>query len=112
MKCGVFMTPYNPPSRTARQVFDWAIDMARICDDAGYTDDMIGEHYTLGWENIPMPEAIIAAYAQTTRQIRFAPMIRNPGRSRCGGLPQRCVPRSGCRISSPPDRRMRSYDFE
>src|SRR3546814_4617599 len=35
---------------------------------------MIGEHYTLGWENIPMPEAVIAACAQTTKNIRFAPM--------------------------------------
>lgn len=74
MQCGVFMTPYNPPSRTPRQVFDWAIDIARICDEAGYADYMIGEHYTLGWENIPMPEAIIAACAQTTKNIRFAPM--------------------------------------
>ncbi|EAT06815.1 LLM class flavin-dependent oxidoreductase [Sphingobium sp. 10 DY56-G10] len=74
MQCGIFMTPYNPPSRTARQVFDWALDIARIADEAGYADFMIGEHYTLGWENIPMPEAIIAACAQTTKQIRFAPM--------------------------------------
>lgn len=74
MQCGVFMTPYNPPSRTPRQIFDWALDIARICDDAGYADFMIGEHYTLGWENIPLPEAIIAACAQTTKSIRFAPM--------------------------------------
>jgi alkanesulfonate monooxygenase SsuD/methylene tetrahydromethanopterin reductase-like flavin-dependent oxidoreductase (luciferase family) len=68
------MTPYNPPSRTPRQVFDWAVNIAQICDGAGYADFMIGEHYTLGWENIPMPEAIIAACAQTTKQMRFAPM--------------------------------------
>ncbi len=74
MQCGIFMTPYNPPSRTPRQVFDWAVDIARIADEAGFADFMIGEHYTLGWENIPMPEAIIAACAQTTKQIRFAPM--------------------------------------
>src|SRR3546814_15924014 len=74
MQCGIFMTPYNPPSRTPRQVFDWALDIARIADEAGYTDYMIGEHYTLGWENIPMPEAFIAACAQTPKNIRFAPM--------------------------------------
>jgi alkanesulfonate monooxygenase SsuD/methylene tetrahydromethanopterin reductase-like flavin-dependent oxidoreductase (luciferase family) len=74
MQCGIFMTPYNPPSRTPRQVFDWAVGIARIADEAGYADFMIGEHYTLGWENIPMPEAIIAACAQTTQRIRFAPM--------------------------------------
>jgi len=74
MQCGIFMTPYNPPSRTPRQVFDWAVDIAMIADDAGFADYMIGEHYTLGWENIPMPEAIISACARTTEQIRFAPM--------------------------------------
>ena len=74
MQCGIFMTPYNPPSRTARQVFDWAVDIARIADEAGYADFMIGEHYTLAWENIPMPEAIISACAHTTKNIRFAPM--------------------------------------
>jgi len=51
MQCGIFMTPYNPPHRTPRQVFDWALDIARIADEAGYVDFMIGEHYTLGWEN-------------------------------------------------------------
>ncbi|QEH79238.1 LLM class flavin-dependent oxidoreductase [Sphingomonas sp. C8-2] len=74
MKCGIFLTPYNPPSRTPRQVFDWSLDIAHIADAAGYADFMIGEHYTLAWENIPMPEAIMAAAAQGTKQIRFAPM--------------------------------------
>lgn len=74
MQCGIFLTPYNPPSRTPRQVFDWSLDMARIGDEAGYTDFMIGEHYTLAWENIPLPEAIIAGAAQITKNIRFAPM--------------------------------------
>ncbi len=35
---------------------------------------MIGEHYTLAWENIPFPEVIIGAAAPLTKQIRFAPM--------------------------------------
>ena len=74
MQCGIFMTPYNPPSRTARQVFDWAVDIARIADEAGFADFMIGEHYTLAWENIPSPDVIIAAAAQSTKTIRFAPM--------------------------------------
>lgn len=74
LQCGIFMTPYNPPSRSARQVFDWAVHIAQVADEAGFVDYMIGEHYTLAWENIPVPEAIIAACAQTTKNIRFAPM--------------------------------------
>ena len=74
MKCGIFHTPYNPPTRTPKQVFDWSLDIARIADEAGFSDFMIGEHYTLAWENIPMPEAIIAAAGPQTKTIRFAPM--------------------------------------
>ena len=74
MKCGIFHTPYNKPNRTPRQIFDWSIDIARVADEAGYADFMIGEHYTLAWENIPLPEAIIAAAAESTKHIRFAPM--------------------------------------
>ena len=74
MKCGIFHTPYNSPNRSPRQVFDWSLDIARIADEAGYADFMIGEHYTLAWENIPFPEAIISAAASITESIRFAPM--------------------------------------
>jgi alkanesulfonate monooxygenase SsuD/methylene tetrahydromethanopterin reductase-like flavin-dependent oxidoreductase (luciferase family) len=74
MQCGIFHTPYNPPSRTPREIFDWSLDIAEVADQAGFTDFMIGEHYTLAWENIPLPEAIIAGAARITKQIRFAPM--------------------------------------
>ena len=74
MKCGIFHTPYHPPARKPRAVFDWALRIAQAADQAGYADFMIGEHYTLAWENIPFPEAIIAAAAPITRNIRFAPM--------------------------------------
>lgn len=74
MQCGIFHTPYNPPSRTPRQIFEWSLEIARVADEAGFADFMIGEHYTLAWENIPLPEAIIAAAAPMTQRIRFAPM--------------------------------------
>src|SRR3546814_5421098 len=71
----IFMTPYNPPSRTPRQVFDWALDIARIADEAGYTDYMIGEHYTLGWENIPMrsEERRVGKECVSTCRSRWSP---------------------------------------
>ncbi|QWT16624.1 LLM class flavin-dependent oxidoreductase [Sphingobium xenophagum] len=74
MKCGFFHTPYILPKRTPKQVFDWSLDLAQVCDQAGFADFMIGEHYTLAWENIPAPELIIAAAANLTKTIRFAPM--------------------------------------
>ena len=35
---------------------------------------MVGEHYTLARENIPLPEVIIGAAAMITKNLRFAPM--------------------------------------
>jgi len=74
VKSGFFHTPYNLPKRTARQVFDWSLQLAQHCDQVGFTDFMIGEHSTLAWENIPCPEIVIGAAAAVTRNIRFAPM--------------------------------------
>jgi alkanesulfonate monooxygenase SsuD/methylene tetrahydromethanopterin reductase-like flavin-dependent oxidoreductase (luciferase family) len=74
MQCGIFHTPYNRPTRTPRQMLDWSMKLAVLLDEAGYADFMIGEHYTLAWENIPCPEIVIGACAPITKRIRFAPM--------------------------------------
>jgi 2,5-diketocamphane 1,2-monooxygenase len=74
MRCGIFHTPYNKPHRTPQEIFDWSMDLAKVCDEAGYRDFMVGEHYTLARENIPLPEAVIAAASMITKNIRFAPM--------------------------------------
>ncbi|GAB3629933.1 luciferase [Pandoraea terrae] len=74
MKCGIFHTPYILPKRTAREVFDWSLQLAVVADQEGFADFMIGEHYTLAWENIPCPDIVIGAAAPLTKNIRFAPM--------------------------------------
>jgi len=74
MKCGIFHTPYNLPNRSKRELFDWSLKLAQVTDQAGFSDFMIGEHYTLAWENIPCPDIIIGAAAALTKNIRFAPM--------------------------------------
>ncbi len=74
MKSGVFHVPYTRPERSPRQVFDWSILMAQICDEAGFEDFMIGEHATQAWESVPNPEIVIGAAARETERIRFAPM--------------------------------------
>jgi alkanesulfonate monooxygenase SsuD/methylene tetrahydromethanopterin reductase-like flavin-dependent oxidoreductase (luciferase family) len=49
-------------------------DIAKVCDEAGMDDYMIGEHASQAWEAIPNPELVIAAAAMQTKRIRFAPM--------------------------------------
>ena len=74
MKSGFFHTPYHRPNRPARQLFDWSLRLAVETDKVGFADFMIGEHYRLGWENIPAPELLIGAAAPMTKNITFAPM--------------------------------------
>lgn len=74
LRAGIFHTPYNKPHRTPQEMFEWSLDLARTCDEAGFKDFLVGEHYTLARENIPVPEAVIAAAAPMTKTLRFAPM--------------------------------------
>lgn len=74
MESGLIHIPYSRPGRTARQVFDFAIEVAREADAAGFTEMMVTEHATQLWENIPSPELVIAAAARETSRIKFAPM--------------------------------------
>lgn len=74
MKCAMFHTPFVKPERTGKQVFDWSLELAKVADKTGYSDFMIGEHYTIAWENIPSPDVVIAAAATVTERVRFAAM--------------------------------------
>lgn len=78
MKFAMFQTPFIHPSRTPRQVFDWAVEQAEYCDHIGFTEYWIGEHGVMGWESIPNPELIIAAAARTTQNIKLCPGAHLP----------------------------------
>jgi 3,6-diketocamphane 1,6-monooxygenase len=73
MHTAMFMTPFMSPTRTAKQVFTWAVDQAIAADQAGLSEYWIGEHATQSWESIPNPELVIAAAALQTERITLAP---------------------------------------
>ena len=73
MQVAMFQTPFMPPTRTARQVFRWAVEQAVVCEQAGFSEYWIGEHATQSWESIPNPELVIAAAALNTEKIKLAP---------------------------------------
>lgn len=52
MKFAMFQTPFMRPTRSPREVFDWAVDQAEACDRAGFTEYWIGEHATMTYESI------------------------------------------------------------
>jgi alkanesulfonate monooxygenase SsuD/methylene tetrahydromethanopterin reductase-like flavin-dependent oxidoreductase (luciferase family) len=78
MHVAMFQTPLQPPERTARQVFDWAVSQAIYADQIGFKEYWIGEHATLNWESIPNPELVIAACVRETERIKFGPGAHLP----------------------------------
>ncbi|MBA3743574.1 LLM class flavin-dependent oxidoreductase [Sporichthya sp.] len=73
MKFAMFQTPFMRPTRSPREVFDWAVQQAITCDQAGFSEYWIGEHATMTYESIPNPELVISACARETDQLVMAP---------------------------------------
>jgi limonene 1,2-monooxygenase len=71
MKFGIFMGPFHDPSENPTLSIRRDIDLIRLLDDLDYDEAWIGEHHSAGWETISSPELIIAAVAETTKQIRL-----------------------------------------
>lgn len=74
MQIGMFQTPFLRPERTAKQVFDWAVNQAVYADRIGFSEYWVGEHASLSWESIPNPELVIAAAAAQTSRIKLGPL--------------------------------------
>lgn len=75
MKFGIFQIPfarkYGNGQRTAKQVIDWDLTCTKWADEYGLDEAFFAEHYTLGYEPSPAPDAMIAAASQVTSQIRL-----------------------------------------
>lgn len=73
MKIGIFNVPYSGEyaagRRTAKQVIDWDLQLTRWADEYGLDEAFFAEHYTLGTEASPAPDAMIAAASQITKNI-------------------------------------------
>ncbi len=75
MNFGVFSIPYaldyETGERTAQQLIDWDLQVARWADEYGLSEMFFAEHYTLGREPSPAPDLMIAAASQVTKTIRL-----------------------------------------
>lgn len=73
MKFGIFNIPYAAGyasgKRTAREVIDWDLQLTQWADEYGLDEAFFAEHYTLGGEPSPAPDAMIAAASQITKNI-------------------------------------------
>jgi len=75
VKLGMFNIPYSlgyaEGERTAKQVIDWDLQVARWADEYGLSEVFFAEHYTIGHEPSPAPDAMIAAASQVTERVRL-----------------------------------------
>jgi alkanesulfonate monooxygenase SsuD/methylene tetrahydromethanopterin reductase-like flavin-dependent oxidoreductase (luciferase family) len=71
MKLGLFAMPCHPPTRLHSETFDEDLDMLVLADQLGFEEAWIGEHTATTWENIAVPELLIAQALERTRNIKL-----------------------------------------
>jgi len=70
---GMFIMPFHPPSKPFAQSYDEDLELIERCEALGFSEFWIGEHHTMQYENIVMPEMFIARALGCTKTIRLGP---------------------------------------
>ena len=73
IKSGIFIMPFHDPVKPVAQAYDEDMELVIRADELGFDEFWIGEHHTMAYENMPMPELFIAAAMRETSQIRMGP---------------------------------------
>lgn len=73
MQYGMFIMPFHPPSKPLAQCFDEDLELIVKAEELGFSEFWIGEHHTMKFESIVMPEIFIARALGETRTIRMGP---------------------------------------
>src|SRR5258706_436368 len=73
MEAGIFMMPSHPPERSFQKGFQWDLDHLALCDELGFEEAWIGEHFTSPWEPNPAPDLLIAQALLRTKRMKLAP---------------------------------------
>jgi alkanesulfonate monooxygenase SsuD/methylene tetrahydromethanopterin reductase-like flavin-dependent oxidoreductase (luciferase family) len=71
MRLGLFAMPCHPPYRRHSDTFDEDLDMLTLADQLGFDEAWIGEHTATTWENIAVPELLIAQALERTKHIKL-----------------------------------------
>src|SRR6516225_1981203 len=70
---GMFIMPFHDPAKPLAQCYDEDLELIVRAEELGFTEFWIGEHHTMKYENIVMPEIFIARALGETRRIRMGP---------------------------------------
>ncbi|NYG57182.1 limonene 1,2-monooxygenase [Nocardioides daedukensis] len=77
MKFGIFTMPEHPPRENWTLSYDRDIADIVLAESLGFDEYWIGEHHTGGYENVPMPELMIAKASAVTSRIRLGTGVVN-----------------------------------
>ncbi len=70
---GMFIMPFHPPAKPLTRCYDEDLELIVRAEDLGFSEFWIGEHHTMKYENIVMPEMFIARALGETKTIRMGP---------------------------------------
>ncbi|MBD0863843.1 LLM class flavin-dependent oxidoreductase [Gordonia sp. zg691] len=77
MRFGLFAMPEHPPIENWSLSYDRDIDEIVLAEKLGFSEFWIGEHHTGGYENVPMPELLLAKASALTSRIRLGTGVVN-----------------------------------
>jgi len=77
MKFGFFTMPEHPPMENWTLSYDRDIAAVVEAERLGFDEFWIGEHHTGGFENVPVPEFMIAKASAVTHRIRLGTGVIN-----------------------------------
>jgi alkanesulfonate monooxygenase SsuD/methylene tetrahydromethanopterin reductase-like flavin-dependent oxidoreductase (luciferase family) len=69
----MFIMPYHDPAKPLVQCYDEDLELIVRAEELGFSEFWIGEHHTMKYENIVMPEIFIARALGETHRIRMGP---------------------------------------
>ena len=70
---GMFIMPFHDPAKPLAQCYDEDLELIVRAEELGFSEFWIGEHHTMQYENIVMPEIFIARALGETSHIRLGP---------------------------------------
>ena len=73
IKYGMFIMPFHFPDKPLAQGYDEDLELVVRAEELGFEEFWIGEHHTMKYETIVMPEIFIARALGETSRIRLGP---------------------------------------
>lgn len=73
IRSGMFIMPFHDPAKPLAQCYDEDLELIARAEQLGFAEFWIGEHHTMKYETIVMPEIFIARALGETRRIRLGP---------------------------------------